>query len=130
MAIGVTSPTSVSSVISGNSNRPQTVEAMAGPGYHRTRLVIWARTTSCTPPPGTGTLSGANVVKNFINDSIAPNPYGTFNNDPAPFSSDANLTNVAYLQNLMAQINVLADFTSTSDPAFTLGNRRIRGSFP
>ena len=32
-----------------------------------------------------------------------------------------NLTNVAYLQNLMAQIKVLADFTSVSDPAFTLG---------
>jgi Tfp pilus assembly protein PilX len=130
MAIGVTSPTAVNSVLSGNSN-PSTICGSNGwTGIPSARLgspptYSGSNYTSCAPPPGTGTLSGGNVVKNFINDSTAPgtNPYGTFNNNPAPFpATNPNLTNVAYLQNLMAQIRVLADFTSTSDPAFTLGN--------
>jgi len=128
MAIGVTSPTARSSVISGNSN-PSTICGSNGwSGIPAARLgsppsYSGSNYTSCTPPPGTGTLGGANVVKNFINDTVpGSNPYGTFNNDPAPFpGANPNLTNVAYLQNLMAQISVLADFTSTSDPAFTLG---------
>jgi Tfp pilus assembly protein PilX len=129
MAIGVTSPTAVSSVINGNSN-PSTICGSNGwTGIPAARLgsppsYSGSNYTSCTPPPGTGTLLGANVVKNFINDTVpGTNPYGTFNNDPAPFpGANSNLTNVAYLQNLMAQVKVLADFTSTSDPAFTLGN--------
>jgi Tfp pilus assembly protein PilX len=129
MAIGVTSPTAVSSVINGNSN-PSTICGSNGwTGIPSARLgsppsYSGSNYSSCTPPPGTGTLLGANVVKNFINDTVpGTNPYGTFNNDPAPFpGANPNLTNVAYLQNLMAQIKVLADFTSTSDPAFTLGN--------
>jgi Tfp pilus assembly protein PilX len=129
LAIGLTSPTAVSSVINGNSN-PSTICGSNGwTGIPAARLgsppsYPGSNYTSCTPPPGTGTLEGANVVKNFINDTVpGSNPYGSFSNDPAPFpGASPNLTNVAYLQNLMAQIRVLADFTSTSEPGFTLGN--------
>src|SRR5262249_45117503 len=83
MAIGVTSPTAVSSVISGNAN-PSTNcggSTNSWTGIPAARLgsppsYSGSNYTSCYPPPGTGTLSGANVVKNFINDTVAgTNPY-------------------------------------------------------
>ena len=125
MAIGVTSPTAVSSIINGNSN-PSTICGSNGwSGIPASRLGTGysdSNYRSCNPQGGSP-LGGPQVVKNFIDDTTpGNNPYGTFNNDPAPFpGASPTLTNVAYLQNLMAQIKVLADFTSVSDPAFTLG---------
>jgi hypothetical protein len=131
MAIGVTSPTAVSSVINGNSN-PSTICGSTGwSGIPASRLGTGysdSNYRSCDPRGGSfPPLGGPEVVKNFIDDTIAGNnAYGNFNNNPLPFpGASPNLTNVAYLQNLMAQIQVLADFTSVSDPAFTLGTTTI-----
>jgi Tfp pilus assembly protein PilX len=127
MAIGVTSPTAATSVMYGNSN-PSTICGSSGwSGIPSNRLGTGysdSNYRSCNPGGGSP-LGGPQVVKNFIDDShiSGANPYGNYNNDPTPFpATSPNLTNVAYLQSLMAQIRVLADFTSISDPAFTLGS--------
>jgi Tfp pilus assembly protein PilX len=129
MAIGVTSPTAANSVLHGNSN-PSTICGSNGwSGIPSSRLGTGysdSNYRSCDPAGGSP-LGGPQVVKNFIDDlhNPATNPYNTspgYSNDPTPFpGTSPNLTNVAYLQNLMAQIRVVADFTSASDPEFTLG---------
>lgn len=82
-----------------------------------------SRYTTCSPIGGVN-LTGAATVENFVaNDPLAPsNPYEpAVLNVPSLVAGNPNLTSVSYLQNLVAEITAVADFTSTSDPGFTLG---------
>jgi hypothetical protein len=79
--------------------------------------------TSCDPGQGPR-LSGDNAVENFVeNTSLTrANPYepDAFNLPPLG-SGDPRLTSVPHLTELVRKIREIADFTSATEPGFTLG---------
>lgn len=105
--IGVTSATALAQVNA----------AILGPPNRTLRY------RTCDPLGGPD-LQGAATVENFIqNNPLDPdNPYEPLiANVPPLVAGDPNLTSVAYLTDLVSKITAVADFTSASDPGFTLG---------
>lgn len=66
--------------------------------------------TTCIPG-GSGAQSGLNAVDNFIQGL---NPYDGSYNTPNLQPGDTNLTRVAYLMSLYAQLRAVADYTEAS----------------